>query len=205
MQHPNNDKMTTVIPKEDLEAALNNPTIKGVLTRVYKLFVVSFGKDRTTVWNKLMDQYVVDPNNNIPDDRAKQTSAKGNLKREYLGQQLTWLKFCEAMRFAKFTKLKMTFTATDENGLSMRTEELLNFQNATSDDFIEDIINRRVTSLTGDEPPHIGEGTDAKLVALNRQQRNFATRGKDWVSVPKKHVDALIEEFTIKEDNNGTK
>jgi hypothetical protein len=115
MQHPNNDKMTTVIPKEDLEAALNNPTIKGVLTRVYKLFVVSFGKDRTTVWNKLMDQYVVDPNNNIPDDRAKQTSAKGNLKREYLGQQLTWLKFCEAMRFAKFTKLKMTFTATDEN------------------------------------------------------------------------------------------
>ena len=43
MQHPNNDKMTTVIPKEDLEAALNNPTIKGVLTRVYKLFVVSFG------------------------------------------------------------------------------------------------------------------------------------------------------------------
>jgi hypothetical protein len=99
----------------------------------------------------------------------------------------------------------MTFTATDENGLSMRTEELLNFQNATSDDFIEDIINRRVTSLTGDEPAHVGEGTDAKIVELNRQQRNFTTRGKDWVSVPKKHVDALIEEFTVKEDNNGTK
>lgn len=70
------DNTTTVITKEDLQSALSNNTIKGVLTRVFKLFLKAFQKDKTATWNALMDRYVLDPANNIPDDRSKQTSVR---------------------------------------------------------------------------------------------------------------------------------
>ena len=70
------DNTTTVVSKEDLQSALSNNTIKGVLTRVFKLYIKAKHKVKTSFWNMLMDRYVNDPATNIPNDRYMQPSAK---------------------------------------------------------------------------------------------------------------------------------
>ena len=212
----NKDNNTTVIPKEDLLAASNNNTVKGILTRVYKFFMVSFGKDRTPVWNKLMDQYVNDPANNISSYRSKRTSIRGNMKREYLGPQLSWPKFCEAMRFARFKKLEIVFIAEDENGNSMTMRENLDFASIPDSDFVDDLVESRVAPYKR-ELDLTGIGEDAKKVIMNAVNSSKAfvathpniagsttpnkvmSRGKDWVSRTPEEVEKIIVNNTVKE------
>lgn len=200
MQNNSKDKNSVVVTNEDLQAALANPTIKGILARVYKIFLVSYGKHWSNVWDKLMDTYVTDPNNNIPNDRAKQTSAKGNMKREYLGPNLTFVKFCEAMRFAQFKELEMIFTATDENGVKHRLKEEINFENINSSEFeIDDFLKSTVTTVDSSLPQSDGEVINAMdMIYKKPRQRQNLSQGKDWVSLPTTTVNSIIEENTIK-------
>jgi hypothetical protein len=209
VQTRTNDNSTSVIPKENLQSAANNNTIKGVLTRVYKFFMVSFGKDRTPVWNKLMDNFINDPNNGIPHSRNKQTSAKGNMKREYLGSQLSWPKFAEAMKFAKFSKLEIIFIATDENGQRMKMVEELNFDNMKDSDFDFNFLSSVVQNVADDEVVEEAlETTDAKVQANNLLQKGSSknglspsnTKGRDWVNRPAKDIQDIINNNIVKEE-----
>lgn len=209
------DNSTTVISKEDLLAASNNNTVKGILTRVYKFFMVSFGKHRTPVWNKLMDQYVNDPSNNISSYRSKRTSIRGNMKREYLGPQLSWPKFCEAMRFARFKKLEIVFIAEDEDGNTMTMRENLDFASIPDSDFAEDIVESRVAPYKRElDLNGIGEDAKKAIIAAMGSSKVYmashnnnnasapnkpTTRGKDWVSRPPTEVQTIIENNTVKE------
>src|SRR5574343_85531 len=200
MQNNQKDKKASVVPPEDLQAAINNPSIKGVLARVFKIFLVSFGKDIVNVWDRMMEAYVTDPSNNIPNDRAKQTSAKGNMKREYLGPNLSFAKFCEAMRFAQFKELEMIFTATDENGVKHRLKEEINFENINSSEFeIDDFLKSTVTTVDSSLPQSDGEVINAMdMIYKKPRQRQNLSQGKDWVSLPTTTVNSIIEENTIK-------
>lgn len=207
MQTRTNENSTSVIPKENLQSAANNNTIKGVLTRVYKFFMVSFGKDRTPVWNKLMDSFINDPNNGIPLSKSKQTSAKGNMKREYLGSQLSWPKFCEAMRFAKFAKLEIIFIATDENGQRMKMVEELNFDNMSDSDFEFNFLEGIVQRVENEEEVEEAiDTTDAKVQANNLLQKGFSkgsnatvgSKGRDWVNRPAKDIQDIINDSIVK-------
>ncbi len=189
------DTTTSVIPKEDLQSAASNNTIKGVLTRVYKFFMVSYGKDRMPVWNKLMDNYVNDPNNNISSFRSKRTSVRGNMKREYLGPQLSWPKFCEAMSFSKFKSLEIIFIAEDENGERMMMREELNFDTIPDSDFGEDIVDTRVSPMT-DKDIEV-DAKDARE-AVSRHGKPIKTTGKDWASRPNSEVQSIIDNNIVK-------
>lgn len=199
------ENTTTVVPKEDLQSALSNNTIKGVLTRVFKLFLKSFGKDKTAVWNHLMECYVNDPNNNIPNDRSKQTSAKGNAKREYLAPQLSWTKFAEAMRFAQFEKLEIIFIVTDRDGQKMKLNEVLDFTSDLGFDQGNELINDHVQQAD----PGIfrnEKAGDARTIAIAGGNKP-AIRGRDWLSRPKVDLNQVITDNTVKstdEDKDDT-
>ena len=199
MQNNQKDKKATVVPPEDLQAAINNPSIKGVLARVFKIFLVSFGKDIVNVWDRMMEAYVTDPSNNIPNDRAKQTSAKGNMKREYLGPNLSFAKFCEAMRFAKFKRLRIIFSATDEKGVTHRLTEEIDFENINAAEFVvEDYVKSAVT--TEEQSPVLQDSDVKDAMELINKPRAKAPlpRGKDWLVLPNSKVQSIIEENTIK-------
>lgn len=199
MQNNQKDKKATVVPPEDLQAAINNPSIKGVLARVFKIFLVSFGKDIVNVWDRMMEAYVTDPSNNIPNDRAKQTSAKGNMKREYLGPNLSFAKFCEAMRFAKFKRLRIIFSATDEKGVTHRLTEEIDFENINAAEFVvEDYVKSAVT--TEEQSPVLQDSDVKDAMELINKPRVKAPlpRGKDWLVLPNSKVQSIIEENTIK-------
>lgn len=191
------DNTTTVISKEDLQSAASNNTIKGVLTRVFKMFLKAYGKDKTAVWNSLMDRYVLDPANNIPNDRSKQTSAKGNAKREYLAPQLSWTKFCEAMRFADFEKLEIYFVATDRNGEKMKLTEVIDFGEPIDTEPDNELIQNFVKPVDEAFDANDKAG-DARQIALNGNQKKV-TRGRDWMTGPSKvDVQQLIKDNTVK-------
>ncbi len=199
MQNNQKDKKASVVPPEDLQAAINNPSIKGVLARVFKIFLVSFGKDIVNVWDRMMEAYVTDPSNNIPNDRAKQTSAKGNMKREYLGPNLSFAKFCEAMRFAKFKRLRIIFSATDEKGVTHRLTEEIDFENINAAEFVvEDYVKSAVT--TEEQSPVLQDSDVKDAMELINKPRAKAPlpRGKDWLVLPNSKVQSIIEENTIK-------
>lgn len=204
MSNSINENSTTVIPKENLQSAANNNTVKGVLTRVYKFFMVSFGKDRTPVWNKLMENFINDPVNNIPNSRNKQTSAKGNMKREYLGSQLSWPKFCEAMRFAKFKKLEIIFIVEDENGQRMKMCEELDFQTMDDADFDPDLLESRVRDVSSAgffeqlEEPDARE--QAKRALDKKSKKPIANLGKtsNWVNRQPSDIQDIIKNNTVK-------
>lgn len=199
MQNNQKDKKASVVPPEDLQAAINNPSIKGVLARVFKIFLVSFGKDIVNVWDRMMEAYVTDPSNNIPNDRAKQTSAKGNMKREYLGPNLSFAKFCEAMRFAKFKRLRIIFSATDEKGVTHRLTEEIDFENINAAEFVvEDYVKSAVT--TEEQSPVLQDSDVKDAMELINKPRVKAPlpRGKDWLVLPNSKVQSIIEENTIK-------
>lgn len=190
------DNTTTVVSKEDLQSAVSNNTIKGVLTRVFKLFLKAYGKDKTAVWNQLMDRYVNDPSNNIPNDRSKQTSAKGNAKREYLAPQLSWTKFCEAMRFANFQKLEIVFIATDNDGQMMKLNEVINFDDPIEPDQADSLIDEHVKVIdTGFNMD--SKAGDARKIAMSGGLKPV-TRGRDWMSNSSLDVDQLIKDNTVK-------
>ena len=190
------DNTTTVITKEDLQSALSNNTIKGVLTRVFKLFLKAFQKDKTATWNALMDRYVLDPANNIPDDRSKQTSAKGNAKREYLAPQLSWTKFCEAMRFADFEKLEMIFVATNRDGERMSLTEVIDFGDPIDSEPENELVNNHVRPVES-ELPQSAKAGDARSIAINGGSKPMS-RGRDWMSNSKMDVNQLIADNTVK-------
>jgi hypothetical protein len=190
------DNTSTVISKEDLQSAVSNNTIKGVLTRVFKLFLKAYGKDRTAVWNALMDRYVNDPANNIPADRSKQTSAKGNAKREYLAQQLSWPKYCEAMRFADFKKLEIIFIATDSDGKMMKLNEVIDFS-TPMDTEDTDFIKDHVSDVSMAEFQVNEKAADAREAAMRGGQKPIL-RGRDWMTRPIVDVDQVIADNTVK-------
>jgi hypothetical protein len=190
------DNTTTVVSKEDLQSAVNNNTIKGVLTRVFKLFLKAYGKDKTAVWNALMDRYVNDPSNNIPNDRSKQTSAKGNAKREYLAPQLSWTKFCEAMRFADFEKLEMIFIATNRDGEKMKLTEVIDFGTPIDPDPQNDLVNDHVQQVN-QEFTMSDKASDARQIAMSGGLKPV-TRGRDWMSSSRVDIGKLIEDNTVK-------
>ncbi len=184
------DTSTSVIPREDLRSAANNNTVKGVLTRVYKFFMVSFGKDKTAVWNRLMDNYVNNPDNNVPELRGKRTSIRGNMKREYLGSQLSWPKFVEALRFSGFKKLEIVFIAEDEFGNRQSMREELNFSDIPDNAFEENLVESRVFPAREAKVEEAFDAMDAREAIIG--SRMTKTRSSDWASRPETNVDEII-------------
>ena len=207
------DNETDVITREEIQTALANKTIKGVLSRVFKVFMLAYGKAKIPVWNNLMEDYVKDPSNNIPDDRAKQTSAKGNIKREYLGPQLSWPKFCSAFKFAQFSKLEVVFVATDRNGVEQFMREEINFEDMGSYEDEENPIASKInTPIDRIRLKDYEDNTGAS--ALNYAQNNGKPTAKSyrsaWLDKPfkvttDKQTDLIISKNTIKSiDADGT-
>lgn len=185
----------SVVSKEDLIASSNNRTVKAVLSRVFKFFLVCFGKDNSVTWDKLMDAYINNPENNIPSFQQKRTSIRGNMKREYLGPQLSWPKFCEAMKFADYKKLTIIFIAEDENGRAIKLAEEVNFDQVSANDTAEDLIKSRAVEISGDYSLDDIKGEDGKEI-INRGKEK--AKASVWLSKPISDIQSIIANNIVK-------
>lgn len=61
-------------------------------------------------WNNLMNTYIRDPRNSIPNNDRDQSSERGNLRKELLKEKMTWKVFCKGMRLLNFPRFDLTLT-----------------------------------------------------------------------------------------------
>lgn len=81
-----------------------------------------------------MADFVTDPRNGVSNNRRDQTSARGNLHKEFSKQQMTWKVFVKALRFLQFVKADFIVVAHTRDGKETihKTTIHLNSRNSTN-------------------------------------------------------------------------
>lgn len=87
----------------------------GFLARVFReiLFHASIDWDE---WNELMQDYLDDPQNGIPNNPRSRTTERGNQNKACASINMTWKSLMKNFYFIKGQKLRITFELTRENG-----------------------------------------------------------------------------------------
>lgn len=87
----------------------------GMLSRLFRIIL----KDRDIGGYRfaiLMNQFLSDPKNNIPNNKLDQTSNRGNLNKEFQKGQMTWKVFCKGMRFLQIVRFRLILEADWRTG-----------------------------------------------------------------------------------------
>lgn len=71
---------------------------RGILAALFRRILSQIGMNGMR-WSALMNDYLRDPQNGIPDNSRDQTSSRGNLMKELAKDTMTWLVFLKALRF----------------------------------------------------------------------------------------------------------
>lgn len=103
-------KMQQILSAPD-KGASKTPGINGVLSRLFRLLMIDMKIDAMR-WGSLMNAYIKDARNDIPNNRRDQTSIRGNLTKEFARPQMTWKVFMKAMRFLQVSNVKITIEVT---------------------------------------------------------------------------------------------
>lgn len=61
-------------------------------------------------WDSLVNRYIRDPRNSIPNNDRDRSSERGNLRKELLKDKMTWKVFCKGMRLLNFPRFDLTLT-----------------------------------------------------------------------------------------------
>ena len=77
----------------------------GVLSRLFRqiLWDLNIGPNR---FGTLLQEYILDARNGVPNNKKDQTSARGNLTKEFSRPQMTWKVFMKAMRFLQIVRIE---------------------------------------------------------------------------------------------------
>lgn len=99
---------------------------RNPLAALFLKLIVSTGAAERDVWDKLMFKYLSDLRNAIPRNKKDQATAKGNLQKELLKDDLTFNVFTKGLRFLDFTDIKIIIQATrSSNGETIQVEQPL--------------------------------------------------------------------------------
>lgn len=82
-----------------------------VLASMFRLIMFEIGADDMTMWNLRMHEYICDMRNAIPRNKKDQASARGNLQKELLKNEMSWNVFMKGMRFLDFSEIELIINA----------------------------------------------------------------------------------------------
>ena len=98
---------------KELSRIINSATkeatnAKGALSRVFRQIMADIGMTHQ-YWGQLMKRYVEDPRNRVRQNSRDMSSARGNLAKELIRDDMTWAVFLKGMRFLnpRWVKLKI--------------------------------------------------------------------------------------------------
>lgn len=70
----------------------------------------------TGMWNRWMDNYLLDPVNGINQNRTDLSTARGNMNKELFNPKLSWRTFCKCLRFMQITRFDLCIRVYHSNG-----------------------------------------------------------------------------------------
>lgn len=104
----------------------------SVLTIMFQTMARDFGLWATYKWDQCMNQYVNDARNSIPRNLKDQATARGNLQKELLKEEMSWKVFCKGLRFLGVVKFQFKIIATHANGKETEHSHTVNLGNAVT-------------------------------------------------------------------------
>ena len=87
----------------------------GVLSRLWRQMLMDMGIGPVH-YDMLLQRYVTDPRNGIPNNRKDQTSARGNIVKELAKPHMTWKVFCKGLRYLSIVKFELIIKAYHYDG-----------------------------------------------------------------------------------------
>lgn len=132
--------------------------VNGILARLFRTML----RDRKIGGYKfalLMNQFLSDPRNKIPDNKKDQTSNRGNLNKEFQKGEMTWKVFFKALRLMRVVKFEITLHAVYENGDESWHEvpvDINAMNNMLDDDDDEEFdLTRKDSSQPAEDMPEV--------------------------------------------------
>jgi hypothetical protein len=113
--------------------------VNGILARLFRTMLRDL-KIGGYKFSLLMNQFLSDPRNNIPNNKKDQTSNRGNLNKEFQKGQMTWKVFFKALRLMRIARFKLILEVEREGGeVSFHTVPVdMASMNAMLDDMNDD-------------------------------------------------------------------
>ena len=109
MSNLERDKIRSI--GEDIKSG----SVDSILASLYQKVLFDLGIN-TTRFNHLMEKFLVDTRNSIPQNIREKSSARGNLRKELLKTVMTWKVFCKGLRFLHISKFKLIVQLHHVNG-----------------------------------------------------------------------------------------
>lgn len=98
----------------------------GILSRLFRQMMLDLNISPLKI-HELMQAYILDPRNGVPNNRRDQISERGNLTKELARPQMTWKIFCKSLRFIGIRKVRLTLVATHANGVETTHGTFIDF------------------------------------------------------------------------------
>lgn len=98
----------------------------GILARLWRQMLCDLAISGQR-FGTLLQEYVLDPRNHVPNNRKDQISVRGNLTKEFTRPHMTWKVFCKAMRFLNIVKIDFSIRAYHGTGKISDHSTTVNF------------------------------------------------------------------------------
>lgn len=99
--------------------------VDSVLSALFRKIIYQTGIG-TARFNQLMEQFLSDKRNLIPQNIKERSSARGNLRKELLKSTMTWKVFCKGLSFLNITKFEISIRLHHANGVVTEHSEVVN-------------------------------------------------------------------------------
>lgn len=104
---------------QGLKRSIDEPdpgSVPDVLARLFRKIVVDMDCDDVSKWNYLMSMYIADRRNAIPRNKREQASARGNLQKELLKNEMSWNVFVKGLKFLNLKGYELFLVAHHQDG-----------------------------------------------------------------------------------------
>lgn len=87
----------------------------GALSKLFRVILFEL-KVSPYRFSMLMDRFLNDPKNQVPDNPKERFNNRGNLNKEFSNPAMSWKVFIKCMKFLQFTELRLTLEARHNDG-----------------------------------------------------------------------------------------
>jgi hypothetical protein len=118
-QRPESSKTKKYKQIQDKTAPKQAGGTGSILHRLYREMQHTIIGGYTGKWATLMEAYLNDPRNAIPQNHHSRSSARGNLHKELQKEKMSWRVFCKGMRFLNIFKFELIVRTKQTNGRTL--------------------------------------------------------------------------------------
>ena len=99
----------------EIDRRIDARGIDSILAVLFRKIMHENGAGNSNTFNRLLERFVGNPVNGIPNNVKERSSARGNLRKELLRAVMSWRVFCKGIRFMNIPRFDISITLYHQN------------------------------------------------------------------------------------------